>query len=192
VVIIASLPCYHPENVNRQRGDGVFDKSIRALQELNSLGYGITIPLHLVYNPIDACLPPQQSELEANYKKSLKREFGIRFNQLFTITNQPIARFAKNLRQQGKYDEYMELLADSFNPNSVENLMCRSTLNVGLQGELYDCDFNQMLGMHFGNGKPTKLWDITPEHLDNQIIQTGDHCLACTAGSGSSCTGALS
>ena len=191
VTVVASLPCYEPENVAKQRGNGVFEKSIRALQLLNTLGYGDTLPLHLVYNPVGPTLPPPQAELEADYKSALKNNFGIRFNQLFTITNQPIARFAEDLRAQKKWGEYLELLADSFNPSAVEGLMCRDTLSVGYEGELYDCDFNQMLGMNLRNGQQLYLWDITPADLENRAILTGDHCLACTAGSGSSCKGVL-
>lgn len=191
VEVIASLPCYLETNVNRQRGRGVFEKSIAALKKLNAVGYGTRLPLHLVYNPLGARLPPPQSELEADYKAALQREFGILFNRLYTLTNQPIGRFADDLRRQGKREEYMELLANAFNPATVPGLMCRSTLSVGHRGELYDCDFNQMLAMRMRNGRPLFLWDITPAELEALEIQTGFHCLACTAGSGSSCTGAL-
>ena len=192
VEIIASLPCYSPENVARQRGNGVFEKSIRALRRLNDLGYGKHFVLNLVYNPTGVTLPPPEQELEAEYKTALQCEFGISFNRLYTITNQPIARFAEDLRAQGKWDEYMNLLATSFNPDTVDGLMCRSTLSVGYRGELYDCDFNQMLSLQFANGdRPLYLWDVSPEHLHGRKIQTGNHCLACTAGSGSSCVGAL-
>ncbi|MBI3192271.1 MAG: arsenosugar biosynthesis radical SAM protein ArsS, partial [Pedosphaera parvula] len=192
VEIIASLPCYTARNVNQQRGNGVFDKSIAALKKLNAAGYGTRLPLHLVYNPLGAQLPGPQAELEADYKEVLEREFGIVFNRLYTLTNQPIARFAEALRHQGKWDDYLDLLANSFNPATVEGLMCRTTLSVGYRGEIYDCDFNQMLALQMRNGKPLHLWDITPDHLENQTIQTGFHCLACTAGCGSSCNGALS
>ena len=191
VTIIASLPCYQPENVNRQRGGGVFDKSIRALQLLNQHGYGRSHALHLVYNPVGPSLPPDQSELEADYKEALHCDFGIHFDRLFTITNQPIARFAEDLHRQDKWDEYLELLSNSFNPESLESLMCRSTLSVSHEGDLFDCDFNQMLELNIRNGKPLKLWDITPADLEGRPILTGEHCLACTAGPGSSCTGAL-
>ena len=191
VEVIASLPCYSAKNVNQQRGNGVFDKSISALKKLNAVGYGDRLPLHLVYNPLGAKLPGPQAELEADYKEALQREFGIVFNKLFTITNQPIARFAEDLRKQGKWDEYLELLAIAFNPATIEGLMCRSTLSVGYRGELFDCDFNQMLGMQLRNGAPLYLWDVTPEYLEQQRIATGVHCLACTAGAGSSCTGAV-
>jgi len=192
VEVIASLPCYTAENVARQRGNGVFEKSISALRKLNEFGYGTTLPLNLVYNPIGPKLPAPQAELEADYKDVLGREHGIVFNRLFTLTNQPIARFAEDLRRQGKTDEYMALLANSFNPATVQGLMCRTTLSVGWMGEVYDCDFNQMLGMQMQNGKPLYLWDLTPELLKGWAIRTGEHCLACTAGCGSSCTGALS
>ncbi len=191
VQVIASLPCYSADNVNKQRGAGVFEASIAALQKLNALGYGTRLPLHLVYNPLGPKLPPEQSGLEVEFKKVLEREFGIVFNQLYVLTNQPIARFAEDLRKHGRWDEYLELLANSFNPATVQGLMCRTTLSVGYGGEIYDCDFNQMLQMQMRNGKPLHLWDIVPECLENRIIETGVHCLACTAGSGSSCTGAL-
>jgi radical SAM/Cys-rich protein len=191
VEVIASLPCYTAENVAKQRGNGVFEKSVAALRKLNAVGYGTRLPLHLVYNPVGPKLPGPQAELEADYKAELRRNFGIVFNQLYTITNQPIARFAEDLRRLNQWDEYMELLVNSFNPATVEGLMCRTTLSVGWQGEVYDCDFNQMLRMQMRNGKPLFLWDITPEFLENLPIQTGEHCFACTAGCGSSCTGAL-
>ncbi|MHB9008361.1 MAG: arsenosugar biosynthesis radical SAM (seleno)protein ArsS [Limisphaerales bacterium] len=191
VEVVASLPCYLEENVNAQRGDGVFEKSIRALKTLNAVGYGSRLPLNLVYNPLGPKLPPAQAELEANYKRELQQRFGVEFTSLFTITNQPIARFAADLRSHGKWDEYLELLANSFNPATVEGLMCRSTLSVGWRGEIYDCDFNQMLAMQMRNGQPLHLWDVTPATIEGWNIQTGVHCLACTAGSGSSCSGAL-
>lgn len=191
VEVVASLPCYSADNVNAQRGEGVFAKSISALRKLNAVGYGTRLPLNLVYNPLGATLPGSQAELEADYKAALEREFGIVFSTLFTITNQPIARFADDLRAQGKWNEYLELLANSFNPGTLENVMCRSTLNVGWRGEVYDCDFNQMLGMQLRNGRLLYLWDIAPDALEGGEIATGVHCLACTAGCGSSCTGAL-
>ncbi len=190
VEVVASLPCYSAANVDAQRGDGVFAKSISALRKLNAAGYGTRLPLSLVYNPQGVNLPGPQAELEADYKEALQRDFGIVFTRLFTITNQPIARFAEDLRAQGQWDAYLELLANSFNPGTVENLMCRSTLSVGWKGEIYDCDFNQMLGMQLRNGKALSLWDVTPDYLEGRHILTGVHCLACTAGCGSSCTGA--
>jgi len=191
VEVIASLPCYTAENVAKQRGNGVFEKSIAALKKLNQVGYGTTLPLNLVYNPVGPKLPAPQAELEADYKQVLGRDFGIVFNRLFTITNQPIARFAEDLQHQGKTEEYMLLLEDSFNRETVRGVMCRTTLSVGWMGEVYDCDFNQMLGMQIHNGKPLYLWDVTPALLEGWAVLTGEHCLACTAGCGSSCTGAL-
>jgi radical SAM/Cys-rich protein len=191
VEIVASLPCYLEMNVDGQRGDGVFAKSISALKKLNAVGYGTKLPLNLVYNPVGPKLPPSQAELEADYKTELRRRYGIKFTGLFTITNQPMGRFAEDLRQHGRWDEYLALLVNSFNPATVEGLMCRTTLSVGWRGEIYDCDFNQMLGMQMRNSKPLYLWDVTSEFLDGWTIQTGVHCLACTAGHGSSCTGAV-
>ena len=193
VEIIASMPCYTPENVNAQRVEGVFDGSIAALQRLNSLGYGIEpeLPLHLVYNPVGAFLPGQQTELESDYKRELKGHFGIVFNNLYTITNLPIGRFAAYLRHNDKFEEYMELLISAFNPATIDGLMCRNTLSVGWRGEVYDCDFNQQLDMQWMNGRALFLWDLDPDEIDNREIMTGDHCFGCTAGAGSSCGGAL-
>lgn len=196
VEIIASMPCYSPDNVNAQRGEGVFEGSIAALQLLNSVGYGTDpdLPLHLVYNPVGAFLPGPQTELDADYKRELKKHFGILFGKLYSITNLPIGRFATYLRRNNKLDEYMELLIQAFNPTTIDGLMCRNTISVGWRGEVYDCDFNQQLGMQWsGNGgsKPLFLWDIDPESLDNREIMTGDHCFGCTAGAGSSCGGAI-
>lgn len=191
VEVIASLPCYSRENVNRQRGQGAFDKSIAGLRKLNAVGYGRTLPLHLVYNPLGPTLPPMQSELEGDYRERLAQDFGIVFNSLYTITNQPIARFAADLRERGQWDAYLELLSNSFNPQTVDSLMCRNTLSVGYQGRLYDCDFNQMLGMALDDPAPPHLWELDPATLFERRIQTGVHCLACTAGHGSSCKGSL-
>jgi len=196
VEIIASMPCYTPENVNAQRGEGVFDGSIAGLQLLNSLGYAIdpALPLHLVYNPVGAFLPGPQAELEADYKRELRAHFGIVFNKLYTITNMPIARFAAYLRHNNKLEEYMELLIGAFNPATVDGLMCRNTLSVGWRGEVYDCDFNQQLDLQWsrnGESRLLFLWDIDPEKIDNREIMTGDHCFGCTAGAGSSCGGTL-
>jgi radical SAM/Cys-rich protein len=196
VEVVASMPCYSAENVNAQRGEGVFEASIAALQLLNRLGYGIVpdLTLHLVYNPVGPYLPGPQAELEADYKRELFSHFGIVFNKLYTITNLPIARFASYLRHNNKLDEYMELLINAFNPTTVEGLMCRNTLSIGWRGEVYDCDFNQQLDMQWsGNGgsHPLFLWDINPNDIENREIMTGDHCFGCTAGAGSSCGGAL-
>ena len=191
--IIASMPCYSPENVNAQRGEGVFDGSIKALQLLNSLGYGVDVdlPLHLVYNPVGAFLPPPQDELESDFKRELSSHFSVVFNKLYTITNLPIARFASYLRHNNKLDEYMDLLIGAFNPATIDGLMCRNTISVGWRGEIYDCDFNQQLGMQWENGTSLFLRDVDPEKIDNREIMTGDHCFGCTAGAGSSCGGAI-
>ena len=193
VEVIASLPCYSAENVDEQRGDGVFDKSIAGLQKLNALGYGSKehLNLNLVYNPVGAHLPCAQAELEADYRRELKAHFGIVFNHLYTITNLPISRFAAFLRRNGQLEEYQQLLLNSFNPASVAGLMCRSTLNIGWRGEVYDCDFNQMLDMQWRDGKPLYLWDIDLHQVENRPILTGEHCFGCTAGAGSSCGGAI-
>ena len=191
VEVVASLPCYLEDNVDSQRGNGVFQKSISALKKLNAVGYGVTLPLTLVYNPIGAKLPPNQAELEEDYKLELKARYGIVFTRLFAITNLPIARFAVELREQGQWDSYMELLSNSFNPSTVDGLMCRSTINIGYEGEVFDCDFNQMLRMQQRNGNPLYLWDVTPQSMASQAILTANHCFGCTAGAGSSCTGTL-
>jgi radical SAM/Cys-rich protein len=191
--VVASMPCYGPENVDAQRGNGVFDSSIRALQLLNSFGYGRSadLSLDLVYNPSGDFLPPNQTELEADYKRELKTHFGIDFHRLYTITNMPIGRFASSLKHSGKLGAYMEMLVEAFNPASVAGLMCRNTLSVGWRGEVYDCDFNQQLGMQWKKDRPLYLWDLDPEQLSERPIAVGNHCFGCTAGSGSSCSGAL-
>lgn len=191
VEIVASMPCYSPENVNAQRGDGVFDASIKALQKLNALGYGTRLALDLVYNPVGANLPGPQADLEADYKRELASHFGIEFRHLFTITNLPVSRFASYLRHNGQYESYMELLVQAFNPVTVAGLMCRNTISVGWQGEVYDCDFNQQLGLQWKNGKPLCLWDIDAGMLEGRAIAVGEHCFGCTAGAGSSCGGAV-
>jgi radical SAM/Cys-rich protein len=196
IEIIASMPCYSPANVNAQRGEGVFDSSIKALQLLNSLGYGLQpgLPLHLVYNPNGAFLPGPQEELEADYKRELKEHFGIVFNKLYTITNLPIARFASYLKNNNLLGDYMALLNDAFNPATVDGLMCRNTINVSWQGEVFDCDFNQMLKLGWsrnGGSDALHLWEVDPAMVENRDVLTGDHCFGCTAGAGSSCGGAL-
>lgn len=191
VEIVASMPCYSAQNVDAQRGDGVFDLSIAGLQKLNSLGYGTDpkLPLNLVYNPGGAWLPPSQSALETDYKRELKQHFGIEFNQLFALANLPIARFATQLRRDNQLADYMELLSQNFNPKTVDNLMCRNTLNVGWQGEVYDCDFNGMLNLQWT--QTPYIWDVDLNHALGRAIATGSHCLGCTAGAGSSCGGAV-
>jgi radical SAM/Cys-rich protein len=196
VEIVASMPCYEPKNVTLQRGEGVFDRSIAAFQKLNALGYGSDphLPLHFVYNPVGPKLPPEQAELEADYKEAMRDNFGIEFNSLYTITNMPISRFAAYLKREGALADYMALLKDSFNPHTVPGLMCRNTLNVSWLGEVYDCDFNQMLELpleHPASRTPLKLWDLDPRNIQLPAIRTAPHCFGCTAGCGSSCGGAL-
>jgi radical SAM/Cys-rich protein len=193
VEIVASMPCYQPANVNAQRGDGVFDLSIRGLQLLNRLGYGrqADLKLDLVYNPNGDFLPPDQTELEADYKRELKLSFDIDFDRLYTIANMPIGRFAAWLKHSGRLPAYLDLLAGAFNLASVPGLMCRNTLSVGWRGEVYDCDFNQQLGLQWKNKKPLFVWDLDPEQLAGRAITVGNHCFGCTAGAGSSCGGAL-
>jgi radical SAM/Cys-rich protein len=196
VEIIASMPCYSAKNVNEQRGEGVFEGSIAALQLLNSLGYGIAsdLPLNLIYNPVGAFLPPSQTELESDYKRELKKHFGIVFNKLYTLTNLPIGRFASYLRRNSKLDEYMQLLIDAFNPATIDGLMCRNTISVDWRGEVYDCDFNQQLEMQWRSDDGSKslfVWDIDADSLDDRKIMTGNHCFGCTAGAGSSCGGEI-
>ncbi len=195
VEIVASMPCYSAKNVDEQRGAGVFDASIRALQELNAIGYGIDpeLPLHLVYNPNGAFLPGVQAELEADFKRELGRAFGIVFNRLFALANLPIARFASWLRQHGRYEAYLELLVNAFNPATLDGLMCRDTISVDWRGRVFDCDFNQMLGLGLGarGGEPAWLWEIDPGTLEGAAVTTGSHCFGCTAGAGSSCGGAV-
>ncbi|MGH9639599.1 MAG: arsenosugar biosynthesis radical SAM (seleno)protein ArsS [Bryobacteraceae bacterium] len=192
VEIIASLPCYTRENVDRQRGLGVFDKSIEALHALNRIGYGIDerLPLHLIYNPLGASLPPPQEALEADYKRRLWEEFGIRFHHLYALANMPLGRFAAQLAREGKQDAYARLLASRFNSQTVEHLMCRSLVSVSWDGRLYDCDFNQMLELP--EPRRRTIWDLDSfDELAPGSIATGDHCFGCTAGAGSSCGGEL-
>jgi radical SAM/Cys-rich protein len=197
VHLICSLPCYTPENTDRQRGAGVFAKSIEALRLLNALGYGLRdsgLVLDLVYNPVGAFLPPPQAELEARYHQELRDGFGIEFNRLLTITNMPIKRFADQLRRSGEEREYMSLLVNHFNPATVSTLMCRDLVSVGYEGTLYDCDFNQMLSMPMVNarGRALTIFDVDDlRELSGARIATGSHCFGCTAGAGSSCSGAL-
>lgn len=193
IEIIASMPCYSPKNVAAQRGEGVFEASIAALRLLNRFGYAVAgdLPLHLVYNPTGPHLPANQAKLENDFKRELASQFGIVFNRLYTLTNLPVGRFATVLRLNNKLESYMELLINAFNPATLEGLMCRNTINVGWQGEVYDCDFNQQLGMQWRNGHPIFLWDVDPAKINDREIMTGDHCFGCTAGAGSSCGGAL-
>jgi radical SAM/Cys-rich protein len=197
VDITASLPCYLEDNVDRQRGKGVYGSSIRGLQQLNALGYGRPgsgLSLNLVFNPQGPVLPPPQAALEADYKAYLKREFGIEFNQLFTLANMPIQRFGSTLVSKGTFSSYMKLLKSAHRDANLETVMCRSTLSVDYLGYVYDCDFNQMLGLPLMiAGKPKRhLRDLLTEDLAGLPITVADHCFGCTAGQGSSCTGALS
>lgn len=194
VEIVASLPCYSAANVNAQRGDGVFEKSISALHRLNKLGYARTdgdLALNLVYNPLGPSLPPAQDQLEEAYRQHLAEHFGVAFNRLYTITNMPISRFLDDLVAQGKLDEYMQRLIESFSPAAVAGLMCRSTLSVGWDGRLYDCDFNQMLEIGLAPNRPQTIHEAVLKELIERPIVVGQHCFGCTAGAGSSCQGAI-
>ena len=194
VEIIASLPCYEEDNVDTQRGKGVFDRSMAALQQLNALGYGQKesgLILNLVYNPLGPFLPPPQATLEADFHEELGSRFGIRFNRLFTITNMPISRFLDELAESGQLEDYYTLLVNSFNPAAVEGLMCRSLLSVGWDGQLYDCDFNQMLDLPLHSQSPQHIEDFSWKLLHNRLVTINSHCFGCTAGSGSSCGGTL-
>lgn len=198
VEVVASLPCYSQENVDAQRGKGVFDSSIEGLLKLNKLGFGIEgsgLNLNLVYNPGGAFLPPGQVELQAAYKDKLAADFGIEFNNLFTITNMPISRFGAVLLAKGEFNEYMNLLKDSYSPANLDGVMCKNTVSVDWQGNLYDCDFNQMLEMPLKTDAEHEsaytLHDLLASDLNGKSIVVADHCYGCTAGQGSSCGGAL-
>ena len=205
VEITASLPCYSPANVDRQRGDGVFERSIAGLRQLNRLGYGLAgsaLQLNLVYNPQGPSLPPPQGPLEADYKRELLQHFGIHFNKLFALTNMPIQRFGSTLVSKGGFATYMQLLRGAYSAHNLSGLMCRSTVSVDWQGDLYDCDFNQMLGLRARLKRtsrphlrdllaPDGLTGSGADGLQGQPISTADHCYGCTAGQGSSCGGAL-
>lgn len=195
VDVVASMPCYSAANVDKQRGDGVFDKSIAALQKLNALGYGQPgsgLTLNLVYNPQGASLPPNQQQLQADYKRELLAHFGIVFNDLFALTNMPIQRFGSTLVSKGTFDTYMELLKSSFQQQNLPGVMCRNTVSVDWQGWLSDCDFNQQLGLPLGtSGVKRHLRDLLKTDLHDQPIRVAGHCYGCTAGQGSSCGGAL-
>ena len=195
VEVVASMPCYSAANVDKQRGDGVFDLSIAALQQLNALGYGQPgsgLVLNLVYNPQGASLPPEQQTLQADYKRELLAHFGIVFNELFALTNMPIQRFGSTLVSKGSFDSYMDLLKNSYQSQNLPGVMCRSTVSVDYQGWLSDCDFNQQLGLPLGNsGVQRHLRDLLTTSLDGKAIRVAGHCYGCTAGQGSSCGGAL-
>lgn len=192
--VIGSLPCYLAQNVDKQRGNGAFNKIIKSLRALNGVGYGKEgsgLILNLVYNPLGPYLPPPQSKLEQDYKRELLTHYGIVFNHLYSMTNIPINRFKSQLQARGQYDSYMELLKSNFNPATTDKLMCLKQINVGWDGKLYDCDFNQMLDMHIGNGRPTYIDEVSARELIGLKIGVDIHCYGCLAGSGSSCTGSL-
>jgi radical SAM/Cys-rich protein len=196
VELVCSLPCYSQENVDRQRGKGTFDASIRALKLLNRIGYGQAdsgLVLNLVYNPVGPHLPPPQAKLEQDYKQILREQFGIVFNQLYCLANMPITRYATHLKLRGEYDRYMELLESSYNAATLDRVMCRDLISIGWDGSIYDCDFNQMLDLPLvhTDGSRLNIRSVEPEQLLSRPIQVGDHCYACTAGSGSSCGGML-
>jgi radical SAM/Cys-rich protein len=195
VEVVASMPCYSAANVDKQRGDGVFDKSIAALQKLNALGYGVPgsgLLLNLVYNPQGPTLPPEQQGLEADYKRELHKHFGVVFNQLLALTNMPIQRFGSTLVSKGTFAAYMDLLQSSFQVRNLDGVMCRNTVSVDWQGWLSDCDFNQQLGLPLGtSGVRKHLRDLLTSGLDAKPIRVSGHCFGCTAGQGSSCGGAL-
>jgi radical SAM/Cys-rich protein len=196
VSIVASLPCYTPELVDRQRGKGVYDLSIAGIRALNALGYaaeGSPLTLDLVYNPQGPSLPPPQAKLESDYKRILGEQHGIRFNRLYTLANMPIQRFGSTLVSKGQFNEYMALLRGAHRPENLEGVMCRSLVSIDWRGYLYDCDFNQMLGLPLkvaGRSRP-HLADVLDRDLDGNPIVVRDHCYGCTAGQGSSCGGAL-
>lgn len=193
VHLVASLPCYLESNVTAQRGQGVYEKSIEAIKRLNALGYGSQpeLPLDLVYNPIGPHLPPDQSSLEAEYRRQLSERFGITFTRLLTITNMPIGRFMTELRRHGWAQPYMQLLQETFNPQTLDGLMCRRQINIGWDGVLYDCDFNLALRLPLDHEAPRQIKDFDLGALVHRKIVTGAHCFGCTAGRGSSCGGAL-
>jgi len=197
VNVVASLPCYTQENVDAQRGKGVFDNSIKGLHILNDLGFGkqgTGLTLDLVYNPGGAFLPPSQTSLQQDYKQRLMDDWGIEFNQLYTITNMPISRFGSMLVSKGQFNDYMQLLIDNYQAHNLDTVMCRNTVSVDYQGNLYDCDFNQMLDMPTANSKheARHIQDLLKSDLAGNDIAVAGHCFGCTAGAGSSCGGALS
>ncbi len=193
LVIVASLPCYLEENVDRQRGDGVYARSIEALQRLNAIGYGTELELNLVYNPGGDLVPGAQLKLQEAYQKELAESYGIRFNNLYTITNAPLGRFRDYLQAKGAYDRYLNLLATSFNPAAAGNIMCRNMVSVDWQGFLYNCDFNQAAGLPItdSSGRLLKVAELHEAALQGSELLLAQHCYCCTAGEGSSCTGSL-
>jgi len=194
VDVVASLPYYRASQTDAQRGEGIFDKSIQALRFLNRLGYGQPgsgLSLNLVCNPVGAFLPPKQEAIETQFRKELRVRHGVEFNRLYTITNMPISRFLEFLLESGNYDQYMERLANAFNPAAAAGVMCRYTISVSWDGTLYDCDFNQMLDLPVDHGAPAHIRDFDPVQLNQRQITTRNHCYGCTAGAGSSCGGTV-
>ncbi|HWE36432.1 MAG TPA: arsenosugar biosynthesis radical SAM (seleno)protein ArsS [Isosphaeraceae bacterium] len=194
VEVVASLPYYLPRNTDSQRGDGVFAASIEAIRRLNEVGYGRDgsgLELNLVVNPTGAFLPARQESLEADFRRELLRRHGVLFNRLFALTNMPINRFLESLLRAGQFESYMDRLVASYNPEAAAAVMCRTTISVGYDGSLYDCDFNQMLELPLAPGLPRHIADFDPHLLAHRPITTGLHCYGCTAGAGSSCTGAV-
>ena len=194
VEVVASLPYFEADRTDAQRGDGVFDRSLRGLRRLNALGYGRPdsgLILNLVYNPAGAFLPPDQGDLEVQFRRELRDRWGVEFNRLFALANMPIGRFLEFLRATGNYEGYMTRLANAFNPAAVPGLMCRNLLSVGWDGALYDCDFNQMLDWPLVEGSPAHIRDFDPDRLARRAVAVGNHCFGCTAGGGSSCGGSL-
>lgn len=193
VHLIASLPCYLEENVDHQRGRGVYRESIEAIRQLNALDYGVAgdLPLDLVYNPVGASLPPPQSALETDYRRELLVRFGIRFSRLLTLTNMPLGRFLHDLDRHRKGDAYVATLRDAFNPATLDGLMCRHQLHVGWDGTLHDCDFNFAVGLGVGAETPAHISQFDPATFRTRRVVTGNHCFGCTAGAGSSCGGTI-
>lgn len=193
IQLVASLPCFAEQQVCQQRGEGTYEKSIQALKKLNSLGYGVKrdLTLSLVYNPIGPFLPPDQASLEEDYRQELMTRFGIRFSRLLTITNMPIGRFWEGLKKENRQADYMLMLTDQFNCQTVQDLMCRNQICVAWDGRLYDCDFNLALSLSLVEGVSSDIREFDLAQLSGRMIRTGDHCFGCTAGYGSSCGGAL-
>ena len=193
VEVIASMPCYLEDNVDAQRGRGAYDASVQGLLELNRVGYGrdAELRLNLVYNPVGPHLPPSQDSLETDFKRELADRFGIVFNELWTITNMPIKRWRHQLERDGQLEPYMQLLMDAYNPGTIEGLMCRHQISIDPQGYLYNCDFNQALGLRVPGLERRRLWDVSADDLADRLIATDDHCYGCTAGCGSSCSGSI-
>jgi len=194
VEIVASLPCYLEDNVDAQRGDRAFQRSIDVLRRLNAIGYGCSgtgLQLTLVYNPVGASLPPAQGPLEATYRRELAERYDLQFTRLITITNMPISRFLDHLLNTGQYSEYQRTLIDAFNPAAAAGVMCRTTVSVDWEGNLYDCDFNQMLNVALSDGMPRNIRQFDARRLSSRRIVTGQYCYGCTAGAGSGCRGAI-